>query len=162
MREEKGWVGWRKALSFQFNAAVEGIGGDEVRLAAHLCFGNYAGRPLGKRVYAPVVDQMLRFDVDELVLESANREMAELPLLGELAAVKRVAVGVVDIKSYYIETARDMAARARQVLAHVPPDRLNLVPDCGFNQTAWWAERAQLRARGDGKRLVRRDLTGGA
>jgi len=145
-----------------FNAAVEGIGGDDARLAAHLCFGNYAGRPLGKRAYAPVLDQMLRFDVDELVLEFANREMAELSLLGELAVLKRVAVGVVDVKSYYIETARDVAERVRQVLAHAPPDRLSLVPDCGFSQTARWAARAKLRALGDGARLVRRELTGDA
>lgn len=145
-----------------FNAAVAGIGGAGVRLAAHLCFGNYAGRPLGKRAYAPVLDQMRRFAVDELVLEFANREMAELSLLGELTAVKRVAVGVVDVKSYYIETAQDVAARVRQVLAHVPPDRLSLVPDCGFSQTARWAARAKLRALGDGVRLVRRDLAGGA
>ena len=79
-----------------------------------------------------------------------------------MAAVKRVAVGVIDVKSYYIETAWDVAERARQVLAHVPPDRLSLVPDCGFSQTARWAARAKLRALCDGARLVRCDLGGGA
>ena len=48
-----------------------------VRLAAHLCFGNFMGRPLAKRTYRPVLDQLRRFAVHELVLEFANREMAE-------------------------------------------------------------------------------------
>src|SRR5436305_1673185 len=46
-----------------FNAAIEGI---TVRRGAHLCFGNYAGRPLGKRFYGPVLDQMMALKVDEL------------------------------------------------------------------------------------------------
>ena len=44
---------------------------------------------------------MLGFHVDELVLEFANREMAELDALGEIAAAGRdVAAGVVDVKNY--------------------------------------------------------------
>jgi len=138
-----------------FNAAVAGV---EARLAAHLCFGNYAGRPLAKRVYAPVLDQMLAFRVDQLVLEFANREMAELDLLREIAAHKDVAVGVVDVKSYYIETPEDVAERIRQVLRFVPAERLTLVPDCGFSQTARWAARAKLLALVAGTDIVRREL----
>jgi 5-methyltetrahydropteroyltriglutamate--homocysteine methyltransferase len=140
-----------------FNAAINGI---SVRLAAHLCFGNYAGRPLGKRVYAPVLDGMLALRVDQLVLEFANRELAELPLLREICAHKEVAVGLVDVKSYYIETPEDVAERIRSVLVYVPADRLSVVPDCGFSQTARWAARAKLNAMVEGTRLVRRELGG--
>ena len=63
-----------------FNAAVAPVVG-RVRLGAHLCFGNYLGRPLAPRTYRPVLDAMLGFDVDELVLEFANREMAEVGIL---------------------------------------------------------------------------------
>src|SRR5581483_10590192 len=138
-----------------FNAAVEGV---NVKLAAHLCFGNYAGRPLAKRVYAPVFDQMMQFNVAQLVLEFANREMAELELCSEIAAHKELAVGVVDVKSYYIETPEDVAERVRRVLSCVPAEKLTLVPDCGFSQTARWAARAKLHALVDGTRLVRNEL----
>ncbi len=141
-----------------FNAAVAGTAAPGVRLAAHLCFGNYAGRPLGKRVYAPVVEQMLRFDVDQLVLEFANREMTELRVLAEVAAVKELAIGVVDVKSYYIETPQDVAERIERVLEVVPAERLSLVPDCGFSQTARWASRAKLRALVAGTAIVRDKL----
>ena len=138
-----------------FNAVIAGI---PVRKAAHLCFGNYAGRPLGKRSYQAVLDQMLQLEVDQLVLEFANRELAELPLLREIAAHKEVAVGLIDVKSYYLETAEDVAERLRRVLEHVPPERLSVVPDCGFSQTARWAARAKLRAMVEGTRLVRQEL----
>ena len=138
-----------------FNAAVEPIVG-KARLGAHLCFGNYLGRPLARRTYRPVLDAMLGFRVDELVLEFANREMAEVDLLGEIAAAGRdVAAGVVDVKNYHLETADEVAERIDAVLATgVPAERLTLVPDCGFSQTARWATLAKLRALVAGRDLV--------
>ena len=138
-----------------FNAAVEPIVG-RVRLGAHLCFGNYLGRPLARRTYRPVLDAMLGFRVDELVLEFANREMAEVDLLGEIAAAGRdVAAGVVDVKNYHLEAPEEVAERVDMVLAAgVPQERLSLVPDCGFSQTARWATTAKLRALVAGRDLV--------
>lgn len=138
-----------------FNAATAGV---DVRLAAHLCFGNYAGRPLAKRTYAPVIDQMLAFGVDQLVLEFASRELAELELCRELARHKELAIGLVDVKGYYIETPEDVAERIRQVLTVVPAERLTIVPDCGFSQLARWASRAKLHAMVAGTRIVRCEL----
>ena len=138
-----------------FNAAVAPIAG-KVRLGAHLCFGNYLGRPLARRTYRPVLDAMLRFDVDELVLEFANREMAEVEILGEIAAAGRdIAAGVIDVKNYHLESPDEVAERTEAVLdAGVPSERLTLVPDCGFSQTARWATRAKLRALVAGRDLV--------
>ncbi len=138
-----------------FNGAVDGV---DARLASHLCFGNYSGRPLARRVYAPVYEQMMQFNVDQLVLEFANREMCELELCREVAAERGLAVGVVDVKSYYIETPEDTAERIRKVLRFVPVEQLSIVPDCGFSQTARWASRAKLRAMVEGTRIVRREL----
>lgn len=138
-----------------FNASVEPVVG-RVRLGAHLCFGNYLGRPLARRTYRPVLDAMLRFRVDELVLEFANREMAEVAILGEIATAGRdVAAGVIDVKNYHLESPDEVAERIDQVLAAgVPPERLVLVPDCGFSQTARWATTAKLRALVEGRDLV--------
>lgn len=137
-----------------FNAAVAGVG-PGVRLAAHLCFGNYQGRPLAKRVYRPVMPQLRRFRVAELVLEFANREMAELDLLAELAADFDIAAGIIDVKNTWVETPDDVAERIDRVLAFVPEARLSLVPDCGFSQTARAVSRAKLRALVAGRDLVR-------
>jgi 5-methyltetrahydropteroyltriglutamate--homocysteine methyltransferase len=138
-----------------FNAAIEPVVG-RVRLGAHLCFGNFMGRPLARRSYRPILEAMLRFRVDELVLEFANREMAETDLLAEITGAGRdVAVGVVDVKNYHLETPEDVAERVDRVLAAgAPADHLTLVPDCGFSQTARWATIAKLGALVAGRDLV--------
>jgi 5-methyltetrahydropteroyltriglutamate--homocysteine methyltransferase len=142
-------------FSALFNAAVEPIVG-KARLGAHLCFGNYLARPLARRTYRPVLEAMLGFRVDELVLEFANREMAEVAILGEIAAAGRhVAAGIIDVKNSYIETPGDVAERIDTVLeAGVPAGGLTLVPDCGFSQTPRAATRAKLRAMVAGRDLV--------
>jgi 5-methyltetrahydropteroyltriglutamate--homocysteine methyltransferase len=82
-----------------FNAAIEPVRG-RARLGAHLCFGNFLGRPLAARTYRPILDAMLGFHVDEVVLEFANREMAEVELLREITDAGRdVAAGVIDVKN---------------------------------------------------------------
>jgi 5-methyltetrahydropteroyltriglutamate--homocysteine methyltransferase len=103
-----------------------------------------------------VLDAMLGFAVDELALEFANREMAEVEILGEITAAGRdVAAGIIDVKNSYIETADDVAERAEAVLqAGVPAERLTLVPDCGFSQTARHLTTAKLRALVAGRDLV--------
>ncbi len=138
-----------------FNDAAAGVQG-RVHLAAHLCFGNFFGRPLSKRVYRPVLEQALAFDVAELVLEWANREMAELDVAADITAAGRhLSAGVVDVKNYYIESADDVAERIEKVLAAgVPEARLSIVPDCGFSQTARWATKPKLAAMVAGRDLV--------
>ena len=120
-----------------FNAAIEPVR-RRVRLGAHLCFGNFLGRPLAPRSYRPILDAMLGFGVDELVLEFANREMSEVDLLGEIAAAGRdVAAGVVDVKNYHLESADEVADRDRgHPRGRRPAGAADARPDCGFSQTA--------------------------
>lgn len=139
-----------------FNAAIEPVRG-RVRLGAHLCFGNFLGRPLAPRSYRPIVGAMLGFGVDELVLEFANREMAEIAILREITDAGRdVAAGVIDVKNSHVETAEEVARRVEAILATgVPPEQLALVPDCGFSQTARHLATAKLQALVAGRDLVR-------
>lgn len=138
-----------------FNAAIEPAAG-RIRVGAHLCFGNFLGRPLAPRSYAPIVGAMLGFAVDELVLEFANREMSEVAILRALTdGGKDVAAGVIDVKNSHVETAEEVASRVEAILATgVPPERLTLVPDCGFSQTARHLAVAKLHALVDGRDLV--------
>jgi 5-methyltetrahydropteroyltriglutamate--homocysteine methyltransferase len=139
-----------------FNAAAAGVQG-RVFLAAHLCFGNMSGRPLSRRLYRPVLEQALAFEVGELVLEFANREMAELDVAADITAAGRhLSAGVVDVKNYYLETADDVAWRIDRLLeAGAAEARLSVVPDCGFSQTARWAVKPKLMAMVAGRDLVR-------
>jgi 5-methyltetrahydropteroyltriglutamate--homocysteine methyltransferase len=94
------------------------------------------------------------------VLEFANREMGEAELCAELAQVKEVGFGVVDVKAFRIETAEDVAGRIRDALRHVPAEKLVINPDCGFWDTPRWICRGKLKAMVEGARIVRRELAG--
>lgn len=140
-----------------FNRTVEPIVG-KVRLSTHLCFGNYKGRAVGRRRIAPLFPDLLDFKVDEVHVEMASREFAELELIARIAEQMDVAVGVVDVKSYYIEGVEDVAARIRRCLEHAPADRLAVAPDCGLSQTARWAARQKLNNMVAGAERVRKTL----
>ncbi|MEM1084996.1 MAG: cobalamin-independent methionine synthase II family protein [Verrucomicrobiota bacterium] len=143
------------------NACMKDVKGiEKVKTAVHLCFGNNLGRAVSKRAYRPVLDQILRFDVDQLLLEFANRELQELEVVGEIAPHKEVAVGLLDVKNYYIESPEDMAERIRETLKHMPAERLTVIPDCGFSETARWVSRRKMFAMVEGARIVREELTG--
>ena len=144
-------------LADLFNRTVEPVVG-RCYLSTHLCFGNYKGRAVARRSYAPMFPDFLGLAVDELHLEMASREFSELELIEQVGAVKDVAVGVIDVKSYYLETPEDVEQRIRACLRYVSPDRLAVAPDCGLSQTARWAAQAKLRAMGEGARRVRESL----
>jgi 5-methyltetrahydropteroyltriglutamate--homocysteine methyltransferase len=66
-----------------------------------------------------------------------------------------VAVGIIDVKNYHIETPEEVADRVRRCLAHAPAERLAFAPDCGLSQTARWAARRKLVNMVEGVRRVR-------
>ncbi len=140
-----------------FNTAVEGV---QAKIGVHLCFGNYVGRPVAKRMYRPLFPHILEINASQFALEFANREMSEIELWREFPSDKELAAGLVDVKNYYVETAEDVAERIRTALKVVRPEKLVVVPDCGFSQTARWAARAKLKAMVAGAKLVRYELAG--
>lgn len=140
-----------------FNRTVEPIQG-KCHLSTHLCFGNYKARAVGLRHYAPMFPAFLDLAVDEIHLEMASREFSELELLAQIAKRKDVAVGIVDVKSYYIETPADIADRVKRCLHHAPANRLSFAPDCGLSQTARWAAKQKLANMAAGVKAVRQQL----
>lgn len=140
-----------------FNRTVEPVVG-KCNLSTHLCFGNFKGRAVGPRQYAPMFPAFLQMTVDEIHVEMASREFAELEIIGAIAQHHHVAVGIIDVKSYYIETPADIADRVRRCLQYAPPERLSFAPDCGLSQTARWAARVKLQNMVAGTQIVRKEL----
>jgi 5-methyltetrahydropteroyltriglutamate--homocysteine methyltransferase len=129
------------------------------RLSTHLCFGNYKGRAVAPRRYAPLFPAFYELPVDEIHLEMASREFAEIESIGEIA--KRgidVAIGVIDVKNYHVETPADVAERVRLCLKYAPAERLSFAPDCGLSQTARWAARQKLINMVQGVAAVRKEM----
>jgi 5-methyltetrahydropteroyltriglutamate--homocysteine methyltransferase len=140
-----------------FNAAVEGV---QAKIAVHLCFGNFRGRPVARRSYRPLFPKMFEFRAGQFLLEFANREMAETDLLREFPDDRELAAGLVDVKNYWCEPPAVVAERVRALLRVIKPEQLWVLPDCGFSQTARWAAQRKLRALVEGVEIVRRELAG--
>ncbi|HET6408769.1 MAG TPA: hypothetical protein VFG14_12870, partial [Chthoniobacteraceae bacterium] len=83
---------------------------------------------------------------------------SEIEIIGQIARQKDVAVGIIDVKSYYIESPEEVAERVRLCLNHAPAERLAFAPDCGLSQTARWAAKQKLINMVTGVELVRKEL----
>jgi 5-methyltetrahydropteroyltriglutamate--homocysteine methyltransferase len=146
-----------KRLVDIFNRTVGPVVG-KCRLSTHMCFGNFKGRPVGYRSIKPMLPDFLDLRVDEIHIEMANREFAEIELLRVFAEKMDVAVGIIDVKNYYIETPEDVMARINRCLEYVPAEKLSVAPDCGLSQTARWAARLKLSNMVKGAQAARQKL----
>lgn len=140
-----------------FNRTVAGV---EAHVSLHLCFGNLRGRPHSARRYAELLPAIRDAEADVLMLEFANREMAEVAEVGAADLPQDIAAGVIDVKSFYRETPELVAERLRLVTRHVPAERVWAVPDCGLWETPRWLAVRKLAALTAGARIVRQELEG--
>ena len=122
-----------------FNRTVAPVVG-KCRLSTHLCFGNYKARAVGLRRYAPMFPAFLDFTLDEIHVEMASREFAEIELIRQIAQ------------------RHDVAERVRLCLKYAPAEKLSFAPDCGLSQTARWAARQKLENLVAGVKLVRGEM----
>ncbi|HEX5077550.1 MAG TPA: uroporphyrinogen decarboxylase family protein [Geminicoccaceae bacterium] len=124
--------------------------------ALHMCFG-YAqlvhDKSRGRYAFLePLADSA----VDQVSIEAAQPRLD----LGVLKAITRqtVLLGVLDLGDPAVETPTHVAARIREGLKHLPPERLIPAPDCGMKYLPRERAFAKLRALADGAAIVRREL----
>jgi 5-methyltetrahydropteroyltriglutamate--homocysteine methyltransferase len=140
------------------NRALEAV---DAKIAVHVCFGNLYGRPFSPvRDYRRLFPALHELRAHQVVLEFANRGMEDPARWKDFPSDKELGAGVIDVKAFKAETAQDVAERVRELMKHVPPERLWLNPDCGFFETPRWVARQKLAARGEGAHLVRKELGG--
>ncbi len=129
----------------------------------HFCLGNAWGsraEGLTRGGYASVLPRYFDVDVDAFVLDFACRDMADVEVLRDLPADKRVHAGVIDVRNLEIEQPAQVAERIRTVLAVVDAERVTLTTDCGMKQLPRVVAREKLRSLVGGAEIVRRELTG--
>jgi 5-methyltetrahydropteroyltriglutamate--homocysteine methyltransferase len=151
---------WDMPIAGGAEAINAAIAGRRDVCAVHVCFGNNASHPYVRRDFARLFPGMDRLDCRMLLLEFANREMADLDRLKELSRRYEIAAGVVDVKSFHEETPEEVAERIRRVLAHVPAERLAITADCGFSALPRWLAKSKMKAMAAGAKLVRAELPG--
>jgi 5-methyltetrahydropteroyltriglutamate--homocysteine methyltransferase len=134
------------------------VNGVHAYISMHMCFGNYRARAVANRSYRSLFPHVGDARVNQLALEFASRELAEVELLAELPETMDVAVGLVDVKNTWIEPPDLVAERLRTVLKYVEAARVSVTPDCGFSQTARHLAVAKARAMVEGVRIVRKEI----
>ncbi|MGF1634164.1 MAG: methionine synthase [Phycisphaerae bacterium] len=140
-----------------FNRTVKPVVG-KARIDMHMCFGNFKGRAVGKREPEAMFPDFLELTVDEMHMEMTTLNFTSLPLIRQVVeSGKDAAVGIIDVKSYHIESPEEVAARVRACLEHAPADKLVFAPDCGLSQTARWAARRKLASLVEGCGIVRKE-----
>ena len=144
-----------KAREFALPAIDRALAGASGTTALHTCFG-YAhivhDRPPGY----PFLVELADCAADVLAIEAAQPQL-DVSVLAPLAA-KTVIVGVLDLSDPVPETPEVVAARIEAALAVIPPERLQVGPDCGMKYLSRSLAFAKLRALVEGARLVRARL----
>src|SRR5262249_47454930 len=134
--DEPGFAGRPDAPEEFLDIIARTTEGVNAPVSMHMCFGNYRARAVGRRSYAPLFPHLARAKVQQLALEFASREMAEVELARQMPAPMGLAVGLVDVKNTWVEPPELVAERLRAVLRHIEPERVHRAPDCGFPATA--------------------------
>jgi 5-methyltetrahydropteroyltriglutamate--homocysteine methyltransferase len=145
-----------KAARFAIAAINRALEGIEGTTALHTCFG-YAhivhDRPDGYPFLAQLADAI----ATQISMESAQQEV-DLSILRSLPG-KRLIVGVIDLADDSpVEEVETVAARIRNALRFVEPERLILAPDCGMKYLAREKAFAKLSALSQAAAVVRREL----
>jgi 5-methyltetrahydropteroyltriglutamate--homocysteine methyltransferase len=138
------------------NRAVKGVGG---LTALHICFGyahvhRGAAKPKG---YA-FLEELEASDVDIISIEAAQPKL-DPSILRELPS-KHIMYGVIDLNDPTVETPETVAARIREALPFIDPERLIIAPDCGMKYHSREVAFGKLKAMVDGAAIVRREIAG--
>ncbi|GAA0984677.1 methionine synthase [Acrocarpospora macrocephala] len=146
----------------QAGLAVDAINvvtaGVDVTWALHVCYGNRYARPSWEGHYDFLFPEVLRADIDQLVLEFARKGDDDLAIIEKFGWPGDLGLGVVDVKTDHVESPDLVATRIRRALRHIPADRLMINPDCGLRNVTGAIARAKLAAMARGARIVRDEL----
>jgi 5-methyltetrahydropteroyltriglutamate--homocysteine methyltransferase len=149
---------WVTSTVDRLFAGIEGV-----ERCWHFCLGNAWGsraEGLTRGGYGNVLPHYFDVDVDAFVLDFACRDMADVAVLRDLPADKRVHAGVIDVRDLEVEQPEQVAARIRAVLDVVPAERVTLTTDCGMKQLPRTVARAKLASLTQAAAIVRAELEG--
>jgi 5-methyltetrahydropteroyltriglutamate--homocysteine methyltransferase len=134
------------------NKALEGVNGFT---ALHLCFG-YAAMVQGKPSRYAFLTELEDAVVQQISIEAAQPKL-DLAVLKEFAT-KTIILGVLNLDDMRIESPESIAAKLREALRYVPPERLMVAPDCGMKYLPRAVAYRKLRAMTLGAAIVRESL----
>ena len=115
------------------NEVVSGISG--IKLAVHLC-RRAGARARGEHShqggYGPIIRYLNQLKVHHLTMEFTAPQAGDMAVFRELRPDFEIGLGCVDVTPGQVDSPETIAARVRQALKFVAPERITLNPDCGF------------------------------
>jgi 5-methyltetrahydropteroyltriglutamate--homocysteine methyltransferase len=146
-----------QAREYAIEAIDRALAGAAGPVALHTCFG-YAAivhtRPPGYSFLAELNDCA----ADWIAIETAQPGL-DLSVLDQIPD-KGVILGVLDLSDPSVEPVEKIAERIREALRYLPPERLQIAPDCGMKYLSRDLAVAKLRAMVEAAELVRAELPG--
>ncbi|MGP6207750.1 hypothetical protein ACNF42_06980 [Cuniculiplasma sp. SKW3] len=121
------------------NEAIKGLPSERIRV--HYCYGNYSASHLTDPDYSKVLPEVLKLKAGTIVGEMANPRHSGDPLIirkhvKEYGWPKglRFAVGVIDVKSPFVETPESVSQKLHNVsdIDEIGEERVLGGTDCGF------------------------------
>lgn len=123
------------------NAALDGIPSEQVRL--HVCWGNIASPHHCDIPLAEIIDHVLTVNAGTIYVEGGNpRHSHEWRVFQDvdLPDGKKVILGVIDVKTNYVEHPRVVADRLVRLGKVIGKERLLAGTDCGFDTFIRWSQ----------------------
>jgi 5-methyltetrahydropteroyltriglutamate--homocysteine methyltransferase len=107
-----------------------------MKLAVHLCRGNFKSTWAAQGNYEPVAEALLtEMDVDAYFLEYDDARSGDFKPLRFLPKNKRVVLGLVTTKLGALENKDQLKRRIEEAGRYAPIEQLALSPQCGFSST---------------------------
>ncbi|MBO3752617.1 cobalamin-independent methionine synthase II family protein [Streptosporangiaceae bacterium NEAU-GS5] len=144
-----------QAREYALEAINRALAGAAGPVALHTCFG-YAAivhtRPPGYSFLAELNDCA----ADWIAIETAQPGL-DLSILEQIPD-KSVILGVIDLSDPSVEPVDKIASRIREALRYLPPERLQIAPDCGMKYISRDLAIGKLRAMVEATALIRSEL----
>jgi len=122
--------------------------GVKAKTISHICYGDFTA------MYPRILD----LAVDQLDLEFANGDFANLDIFKSPPFTKEVAVGVVDVHSHVIESKEQVKAGIRKALEVFPLENVYIDPDCGLKTRTWEEAEAKLKVMVQAVKEIKKEL----
>ena len=107
-----------------------------MRIAAHLCRGNFRSSWIAEGGYDHVAEALFgELDVDAFFLEFDDERSGGFAPLRFVPPGKQVVLGLVTTKRGRLEHLDELKRRIDEAARYVPLDQLCLSPQCGFSST---------------------------
>lgn len=109
---------------------------EDLRVAMHLCRGNFRSAWVAEGGYEPVAEVLFnQMNIDAYFLEYDDERSGDFAPLRFVPPNKTVVLGLVTTKLSEMETADDLKRRIHEAAQYMPLDNICLSPQCGFSST---------------------------